>query len=95
MGEIVKNLSKMAVPDPKQRLKMTMLSGVSGFIIGPKYSNGRFWTVFFLFKLTCLLFCSQHDTTVIALQASLDVYSGRQPPYAACYIFELYRDDNG
>uniref|UniRef100_H3CYB7 Lysosomal acid phosphatase n=1 Tax=Tetraodon nigroviridis TaxID=99883 RepID=H3CYB7_TETNG len=63
LGEIVKNLSKMAVPDPKQRLKMTMLSG--------------------------------HDTTVIALQASLDVYSGRQPPYAACYIFELYRDDNG
>ncbi|XP_068447183.1 lysosomal acid phosphatase [Clinocottus analis] len=63
LGEIVKNLSKMAVPDPEQRLKMTMLSA--------------------------------HDTTVSALQLSLDVFNGRQPPYAACQIFELYRDDNG
>lgn len=29
LGEIVKNLSKMAVPDPKQALKMMMLSAVS------------------------------------------------------------------
>lgn len=29
LGEIVKNLSKMAVPDPKQQLKMMMLSAVS------------------------------------------------------------------
>ncbi|XP_071782578.1 lysosomal acid phosphatase isoform X1 [Centroberyx gerrardi] len=63
LGEIVKNLSKMAVPDPKQRLKLMMLSA--------------------------------HDTTVAALQASLNVFNGRQPPYASCHIFELYRDDNG
>ncbi|XP_049918956.1 lysosomal acid phosphatase [Epinephelus moara] len=63
LGEIVKNLSKMAVPDPEQKLKMMMLSA--------------------------------HDTTVAALQASLNVFSGRQPPYASCHIFELYRDDNG
>uniref|UniRef100_G3PM16 Lysosomal acid phosphatase n=1 Tax=Gasterosteus aculeatus aculeatus TaxID=481459 RepID=G3PM16_GASAC len=63
LGEIVKNLSKMAVPDPKQQLKMMMLSA--------------------------------HDTTVAALQASLDVFNGRQPPYASCQIFELHRDDNG
>lgn len=29
LGEIVKNLSKMAVADPKRRLKMMMLSAVS------------------------------------------------------------------
>lgn len=29
LGEIVKNLSKMAVPDPMRSLKMTMLSAVS------------------------------------------------------------------
>uniref|UniRef100_A0A8C2YY48 Lysosomal acid phosphatase n=1 Tax=Cyclopterus lumpus TaxID=8103 RepID=A0A8C2YY48_CYCLU len=63
LGEIVKNLSKMAVPDPKRRLKMMMLSA--------------------------------HDTTVAALQSSLNVFNGRQPPYASCQIFELYRDDNG
>uniref|UniRef100_A0A4W6CSA8 Lysosomal acid phosphatase n=1 Tax=Lates calcarifer TaxID=8187 RepID=A0A4W6CSA8_LATCA len=62
LGEIVKNLSKMAVPDPKQQLKMMMLSG--------------------------------HDTSIAALQASLNVFNGRQPPYASCQIFELYRDDN-
>ncbi|XP_030265582.1 lysosomal acid phosphatase isoform X2 [Sparus aurata] len=63
LGEIVKNLSKMAVPDPERKLKMMMLSA--------------------------------HDTTVAALQASLNVFNGRQPPYASCQIFELYRDENG
>lgn len=33
LGEIVKNLSKMAIPDPKQRLKMTMLSAVSSLTL--------------------------------------------------------------
>ncbi|XP_028280662.1 lysosomal acid phosphatase-like isoform X2 [Parambassis ranga] len=63
LGEIVKNLSKMAVPNPKQQLKLMMLSG--------------------------------HDTTVVALQASLNVFNGMQPPYASCHMFELYREDNG
>uniref|UniRef100_A0A3B3CZX3 Lysosomal acid phosphatase n=1 Tax=Oryzias melastigma TaxID=30732 RepID=A0A3B3CZX3_ORYME len=63
LGEIVKNISRMAVPDPKQRFKMMMLSA--------------------------------HDTTVAALQASLDVFNGKQPPYASCHFFELYRNDDG
>ncbi|XP_028280675.1 lysosomal acid phosphatase-like [Parambassis ranga] len=63
LGEIVKNLSKMAVPNPKQQLKLMMLSA--------------------------------HDTTVVALQASLNVFNGMQPPYASCHMFELYREDNG
>ncbi|XP_013866166.1 lysosomal acid phosphatase isoform X2 [Austrofundulus limnaeus] len=63
LNEIVKNLSKMATPDPTQQLKLLMLSG--------------------------------HDTTVTALQASLNVFNGIQPPYASCHIFELYREDNG
>ncbi|XP_047432438.1 lysosomal acid phosphatase-like [Mugil cephalus] len=63
LGEIVKNLSKMAAPDSKQQLKLMMLSA--------------------------------HDTTVAALQASLNVFSGIQPPYASCHIIELYREDNG
>ncbi|KAM6893440.1 lysosomal acid phosphatase-like [Xenentodon cancila] len=63
LGEIVKNLSRMAVPDPMQRLKLMMLSA--------------------------------HDTTVAALQASLNVFNGKQPPYASCHIIELHRDDNG
>ncbi|KAG7239356.1 hypothetical protein INR49_029344 [Caranx melampygus] len=54
LGEIVKNLSKMATPDPNQQLKLMMLSA-----------------------------------------ASLNVFNGRQPPYASCQIFELYREDNG
>ncbi|KAF7664163.1 hypothetical protein LDENG_00187080 [Lucifuga dentata] len=63
LGEIVKNLSKMAVLDPKQRFKMMMLSA--------------------------------HDTTITALQSSLSVFNKRQPPYASCQIFELYRNENG
>ncbi|XP_030607158.1 lysosomal acid phosphatase isoform X2 [Archocentrus centrarchus] len=63
LGEIVKNLSRMAIPDPQRRLKMMMLSA--------------------------------HDTTVTALQASLSVFNGIQPPYASCHMIELYRDDNG
>lgn len=63
LGEILKNLSKVAARDPLHRLKLMMLSA--------------------------------HDTTVAALQASLGVFSGKQPPYASCHIFELRRDDNG
>ncbi|KAK0130793.1 Lysosomal acid phosphatase [Merluccius polli] len=63
LGEIVKNLSKRAKPNPKQQLKMMMLSA--------------------------------HDTTVAALQASLNVFNGKQPPYASCHMIELYRDNNG
>uniref|UniRef100_A0A3Q2YWC5 Lysosomal acid phosphatase n=1 Tax=Hippocampus comes TaxID=109280 RepID=A0A3Q2YWC5_HIPCM len=36
-----------------------------------------------------------HDTTVAALQVSLNVFNGRQPPYASCHMIELYSDDNG
>ncbi|KAI9526032.1 hypothetical protein NQZ68_002580 [Dissostichus eleginoides] len=63
LGEIVKKLSSMAVPDPDQRLKLMMLSA--------------------------------HDTTVTALQASLNVFNGKQPPYASCHIIELHREENG
>ncbi|XP_045910274.1 lysosomal acid phosphatase-like [Micropterus dolomieu] len=63
LGEIVTNLTKMAVPDPKSSLKMMMLSA--------------------------------HDTALAALQASLNVFNEKQPPYASCQILELYRHDNG
>lgn len=42
-----------------------------------------------------LMMLSAHDTTVTALQASLNVFNGIQPPYASCHIFELHKDDNG
>ncbi|XP_069568966.1 lysosomal acid phosphatase [Brachyistius frenatus] len=63
LGEIVKNLSMRAVPDPNLTLKLMMLSA--------------------------------HDTTVAALQASLDTFNGIQPPYASCHMIELYREDDG
>ncbi|RXM28873.1 Lysosomal acid phosphatase [Acipenser ruthenus] len=40
------------------------------------------------------LFC-EHDTTIVALQLALDVYNGKQAPYASCHIFELYQEDHG
>lgn len=43
-------------------------------------------------KMTML---SAHDTTVMALQFSMNVSNGLQPPYASCHIFELYRDPKG
>ncbi|XP_014863878.1 PREDICTED: lysosomal acid phosphatase [Poecilia mexicana] len=63
LGEIVKNLTKMAAPHPQRQLKLMMLSA--------------------------------HDTTVVALQASLNVFNGKQAPYASCHIIELYRENNG
>lgn len=41
-----------------------------------------------------LIMYSAHDTTIVALQMALNVYS-LAPPYASCHIFELYLEDNG
>ncbi|KAI1895951.1 hypothetical protein AGOR_G00112060 [Albula goreensis] len=38
---------------------------------------------------------SAHDTTMVALQSALNVFNGKQPPYAACHMFELFQEDNG
>nr|XP_057941916.1 lysosomal acid phosphatase [Doryrhamphus excisus] len=42
-----------------------------------------------------MMMLSAHDTTVAALQASLNVFNGRQPPYASCHMIELYLEENG
>ncbi|XP_060694663.1 lysosomal acid phosphatase-like [Hemiscyllium ocellatum] len=41
-----------------------------------------------------MIMYSAHDTTIIALQMALGVYS-LAPTYAACHIFELYKETNG
>ncbi|KAA8581656.1 hypothetical protein FQN60_003237 [Etheostoma spectabile] len=38
---------------------------------------------------------SAHDSTLITLQAALDVYNGLLPPYAACQLFEFYQENDG
>ncbi|XP_034049379.1 testicular acid phosphatase homolog [Thalassophryne amazonica] len=38
---------------------------------------------------------SAHDSTLITLQAALDVYNGFLPPYAACQLFEFYQEYDG
>nr|XP_056707188.1 lysosomal acid phosphatase [Euleptes europaea] len=42
-----------------------------------------------------MLVYSCHDTTLGALQMALNVYNGRQAPYASCHMFELYEEDDG
>ncbi|XP_029438183.1 lysosomal acid phosphatase [Rhinatrema bivittatum] len=42
-----------------------------------------------------LITYSAHDTTVVALQMALNVYNGKQTPYASCHMFELYEEDSG
>ncbi|XP_021462620.2 lysosomal acid phosphatase isoform X2 [Oncorhynchus mykiss] len=42
-----------------------------------------------------MMMLSAHDTTIVALQSSLSIFNGKQPPYASCHIFELYQEDNG
>ncbi|XP_069821954.1 lysosomal acid phosphatase [Dendropsophus ebraccatus] len=42
-----------------------------------------------------LIAYSTHDTTLGALQMALDVYNGKQAPYASCHIFELYEESPG
>lgn len=43
----------------------------------------------------CDVFSFQHDSTLITLQAALDVYNGLLPPYAACQLFEFYQENDG
>ncbi|XP_056286351.1 testicular acid phosphatase homolog [Pseudoliparis swirei] len=38
---------------------------------------------------------SAHDSTLVTLQAALDVYNGILPPYAACQLFEFYQEYDG
>ncbi|XP_056400502.1 testicular acid phosphatase homolog isoform X3 [Hyla sarda] len=38
---------------------------------------------------------SAHDSTILALQGTLGVYSGIHPPYASCHIFEFYKESDG
>ncbi|XP_029141840.1 testicular acid phosphatase homolog [Protobothrops mucrosquamatus] len=40
-----------------------------------------------------MIMYSAHDSTLIALQAALGVYSGCPPPYAACHGFEFYQEN--
>uniref|UniRef100_A0A4W5MQA6 Lysosomal acid phosphatase n=1 Tax=Hucho hucho TaxID=62062 RepID=A0A4W5MQA6_9TELE len=42
-----------------------------------------------------MMMLSAHDTTIVALQSSLSIFNGKQPPYASCHIFELYQEDDG
>ncbi|XP_069751106.1 prostatic acid phosphatase-like [Narcine bancroftii] len=42
-----------------------------------------------------LIMYSAHDLTIIALQIALNVYNNMIPPYASCYMFELYQEDDG
>ncbi|XP_035262649.1 testicular acid phosphatase homolog [Anguilla rostrata] len=42
-----------------------------------------------------LIMYSAHDSTLITLQAALDVYNGRLPPYASCQLFEFYQEKDG
>ncbi|XP_040924421.1 testicular acid phosphatase homolog [Betta splendens] len=38
---------------------------------------------------------SAHDSTLITLQAAVDVYNSLLPPYAACQLFEFYQEPDG
>ncbi|XP_072448027.1 lysosomal acid phosphatase-like isoform X1 [Chiloscyllium punctatum] len=42
-----------------------------------------------------MIMYSAHDTTLVALQMALNVYSGTIPSYASCHMFELYQEDDG
>uniref|UniRef100_A0A8C6PF90 Acid phosphatase, testicular n=1 Tax=Nothobranchius furzeri TaxID=105023 RepID=A0A8C6PF90_NOTFU len=42
-----------------------------------------------------IIMYSAHDSTLITLQAALDVYNGLLPPYAACQLFEFYQEYDG
>ncbi|KAG7467954.1 hypothetical protein MATL_G00137660 [Megalops atlanticus] len=46
-------------------------------------------------SLLKMMVYSAHDTTIVALQSALNVFNGKQPPYASCHIFELHQEDNG
>ncbi|XP_062918336.1 lysosomal acid phosphatase-like isoform X2 [Mobula hypostoma] len=41
-----------------------------------------------------LIMYSAHDVTLIALQMALNVYNYIIPPYASCFMFELYEEDD-
>lgn len=41
-----------------------------------------------------LIMYSSHDVTLIALQMALNVYNHIIPPYATCYMLELFQEDD-
>ncbi|KAM4703060.1 testicular acid phosphatase homolog [Rhinophrynus dorsalis] len=42
-----------------------------------------------------MIMYSAHDSTLVALQGALNVYSGVNPPYASCHMFEFYKESDG
>ncbi|XP_030196245.1 testicular acid phosphatase homolog, partial [Gadus morhua] len=42
-----------------------------------------------------LILYSAHDSTLLTLQAALDIYNGLLPPYASCQLFEFYQEFDG
>ncbi|KAL7977374.1 hypothetical protein Chor_009323 [Crotalus horridus] len=83
-------LREWKVP-PSNRFSQPSTS-ILGLLLGAILSNFS--------KMVCqdlplkMIMYSAHDSTLIALQAALGVYSGRPPPYAACHGFEFYQEGN-
>ncbi|XP_069596985.1 testicular acid phosphatase homolog isoform X2 [Ranitomeya imitator] len=46
-------------------------------------------------SLLKMVMYSAHDSTILALQGALGIYSGIHPPYASCHIFEFYKETDG
>uniref|UniRef100_A0A3B4G3L8 Acid phosphatase 2, lysosomal n=1 Tax=Pundamilia nyererei TaxID=303518 RepID=A0A3B4G3L8_9CICH len=94
-------LPRWATQEQGSTLKFIMYSAVSALLV---YEH----TFIICCVNCCLMYCIsspsycfgacssfQHDSTLITLQAALDVYNGLLPPYAACQLFEFYQEHDG
>ncbi|XP_026034494.1 testicular acid phosphatase homolog isoform X1 [Astatotilapia calliptera] len=99
LNAILRNFSKAV--EQGSTLKFIMYSAVSALLV---YEH----TFIICCVNCCLMYCIsspsycfgacssfQHDSTLITLQAALDVYNGLLPPYAACQLFEFYQEHDG
>ncbi|XP_064192365.1 lysosomal acid phosphatase isoform X2 [Anguilla rostrata] len=91
--KILKDFSFQIMFGVYKRVEKSRLQG--GVLLGHILKNMTESAVSGSKKLLKMMMYSAHDTTLVALQSALNVFNGKQPPYASCHIFELLQEDNG
>ncbi|XP_073427070.1 testicular acid phosphatase homolog isoform X2 [Dendrobates tinctorius] len=78
----------MALHKPKEKARLT-----GGILVDAVLRN--FTEAVKKSSLLKMVMYSAHDSTILALQGALGIYSGIHPPYASCHIFEFYKESDG
>ncbi|XP_063798490.1 testicular acid phosphatase homolog isoform X2 [Pseudophryne corroboree] len=73
---------------PKEKARLT-----GGILVGAVIQN--FTDAIRKTSPLKMVMYSAHDSTILALQGALGIYNRVHPPYAACHMFEFYKESDG